>query len=431
MTKLGDEEIPVGVGDNVNVTMTSPPTTNVGRLSKVFLYRRPSELSQSVYLGQTAIVGASPDTVEFDDDGGIGTPDPEVYVTEYLEEDHDAAPAARFVQPWEKRIILAGLEWDVGTERFTRPLALAISTLDRVWYFPGSYDADSPDDVGTELDGYAVTGKEITGIAVWQGQPFIFLDSEFFVLRGDSIRTGFYLARLDSVGCASQRLIADCVHRLVWLGSDGEFYSYRGGPAEPIGWPAVDGNLVDLTKAHDALYWDGRYIAYCDYDGAPSLLIYDVQLESWLVHHCPELAGICLDVSENKVYGITAQGYGIEVFAGAFDIGVDGEEVERAYAAQTQFMIATQPEVEAAFDRICLEAESGEDSPGVDVEVFAGALGRVNAESDVVAVAVHNESNAYGHNIDLRGHAVRVAALYTGEHPPTIHSLWLRGGEVP
>jgi hypothetical protein len=243
----------------------------------------------------------------------------------------------------EGRVYAGCLDWDGSAWR--RPTAIEISSYDKVWAYPTTNDEDSLVTDGTELDGYAVTGSELRGIAARNDERYVWLDNEMFLLRGDNPQTGWRFIRIGAVGCVSNRSIADCRTAIIW--HDGNhFFALSSGGVQPISRFKIDSSKIDWTKPHNAVFCNDRYHFYCEYDGKYSLLQCDINTFAWTIRQSDalELAGIATTGAGGVVYGLTPDGRVLDLYNSlTADYGADS--VLRT--ATTQYLVVGGPNSDA------------------------------------------------------------------------------------
>jgi hypothetical protein len=401
----------------LTVTVNTGTVRNTCDVTHILVYRRTANQAQWYYVQSIDITEVADSTaVTWDDLGGTLDGDTVTYLPNLLEFDHDPAPKAKYVLQADQRLYAANCDYS--------KTAVQVSARNKPWYWVTTTDSSSSEDVGSILDGYQFNGSEVRALALWQSQKVVLLDNEFFLLYGDSWAS-WHFTYVDSVGCASDRSVADCRSALIWHSGDG-FYKFNGSSAQRIDKLKVDASLVDFTKVHDAVYWNDKYVFYCYYNGAYSLLIYDLTADSWVVRTCPQLAGICADRANGRLYGINAWGWAVRLFSGTQDWG-NNEYANHAYDVWScawpigpetnDFALA-----EAVFDIEASQTQS------LTVTVYT--KGKKNA-TVVRTLTLATGRNRYRVRLHGRGHAVEIRLQYTGQYPPTIYAMRLESDEEP
>lgn len=386
--------------------------------TRVLVYRRnitDSETDWS-YVGWADITSVGEWAyATFTDYGNTWTDVVEEGIDPILVVDKDVPDEARYLLATEDRVW--GLCLDYRNSQWQSKTAIACSTKNKPWYWPTTTDGYSD---GFRYDGYAIDGSEGRGWGTWQGYKLVFLDNEFFVLHGD-VAQDFYMRRVDSVGLASQRSLADCIDMLIWLGPD-DFYGWAGGRAQHLAYQMIDTSLIDLTAAHDAVFADHKYIFYCTYDSQPSLLIYNLATGGWVIRSCPELVGITCDSRTGTIYGVTATGYAVQVL----DTSVTTDlSATRTYSAHTAKWTVTVPGDEVKAEYAILDVETDQNELTLDVHVYywGTRVGHVERQfSSANGNAITSTKTRYTIGLDEAiGHTFQVQVTYTGEYPPTIY----------
>lgn len=357
-----------------------------------------------------------PDWGAYDTDAGI-------YVPEEMEITNDYASSARYVTFMGGRVFAGCLDWDEDEGKWKRPTAIEISSYQKPWAFPTTVDDDSLVTDGTELDGYAVTGSEIRGMIARQDELYVFLDNEFFLVRGTDPVSGYSIIRLDSVGCCSGSSIADCRKAIIWHDGN-DFYGYAGGSAEPISRNTIDSSLIDWTKAHNAVYYRDKYIFYCYYDSGYALLIFDTITGSWRIRRSTalNLVGICTD--GNQVFGVTTGGNAVDVFGSSTAEGIDGETPTQSPTRNlyTQYFVVGAPNADVQVNEAVLLIETQETS-GVTVVASFSTLGTVDNTATAYIYPVAQQTR-YRVPLNLICNSIKVQLTYIGTTPPVIYDIY-------
>ena len=149
----------IAPGDTVTVTGDDYTVTDDCDVTHLVFYRRQGGNTDGEYIGMAILP-----TVALSDTGGTGDYDDGLYLSQYLELDHDTGSSAKYLLFADQRVYAACLSYDAVTAQdWLRKTAIQISTRKKPWYFPTTVDENSDPDSGTELDDYAVTGSEFRG----------------------------------------------------------------------------------------------------------------------------------------------------------------------------------------------------------------------------------------------------------------------------
>jgi hypothetical protein len=338
-----------------------------------------------------------------------------------MEITNDYLGSGRYAMVSGHRVYAGCLDWDEETGCWQRPTAIAVSGYDRHWAFPTTSDEDSLATDGCELDGYAVNGTEIRGMIARGDDKFVFLDNEFFLLRGEDPISGWRFERLDGVGCVSARTLADCRSTFIW--HDGrQFYAFSGGLAKPISRFAVDSSIIDWSKPHNAVYHGDRYIFYCTgTDGVHRLMSYDLVSGAWRVRESPslELSGICTNGAGGPVYGVTAGGEAVDIMGSTAGDG----QAAAVRDVWTKYLVIADPQTDVLVRAAVFEIET-EAPDGVNIDLTFNTQGLRNGTL-TKTLHVTPERTRQRVGLNLQCNAIQVRISYTGENPPTIYSIGL------
>ena len=335
-------------------------------------------------------------------------------VPEILEINNAIASSARYVIGSKGRVYSACLDWDPEDEKWMRPTAIQVSSYDKPWAHPTLVTDYTLTTDGTELDGYAVSGSVVRGLAVLDEDVMVFLDNEFFHCRGEDPAAGWRFIARQSVACKSNRTIATSARSVFW--HDGtHFMRYSGGVAAPVSRFLIDSTLIDWTEPHSAVYFKDSYIFHCVYDSEWALLIFDTRSESWRIRRSAELecVGICADT--DHVYGITPSGHALSLFGSTTN---DGTETEPVREMWMRYMRVSPPGYDAQVCQIVLDIV-GTAGESVDLQVTGIGAKTVVQERELVLVA---NKTRYQVGINLKAEFVQFQLTYTGTTPPeSIH----------
>jgi len=386
-------------------------------ITHALIYRQLYDGDNSTW-GAWTFVAAEPiaASITYTDGGNDGLPlvdGAEVPVE--LELANDYGSACRYA------VISQGCVW-AGYLDGTRRVAIMRSSEGKFWAYPTTTDENSLVTDGTLLDDYGQTGMEMRGLLARNDDVYVWLDNEFFVCRGTDPISGYRFIRLDGVGTVSDRSIADCGrYGIVWNDGD-DFYAYRAGLTEPVGRDRVDSHLIDWTQPHNAVYNGDRYILFCHYDGAPSLLILDLRHGGWRIRTSEALGliGICVADTSGPVYGVTMNGDAVSLFGGAEDYGADSALVE----VETGYLRVAGPGADTNIPEALLEIIS-DDPNGTEVTLTVTVQGFAQATQTKV-VTVTPGRTRYQEGLNLKGEVVKLALAYTGATPPEIHYLGVK-----
>lgn len=344
-----------------------------------------------------------------------------------MEITNDYASSARYAMVADHRVYAGCLDWDDTLGKWRRPTAIEVSGYEKPWAFATVVDENSQSTDGGELDGYAVTGSEIRGIIARADEKYVFLDNEFFLLKGDSPISGWQFTRLDSIGCQSARTLADCRSMIIWHAGD-HFYAYSGGLARPISRFCVDSSAIDWNAPHNAVYWRDNYVFYCStLEGHRYLMIYDITSGAWRVRESDalEMVGICTDSASGRIYGITPAGDAVDVFGSG---GSDGALQSTVREVWTQYLRVGDSSHDVQVSDAVLEVVTGE-SGGIDLDLTFETQGAKNGTATRV-LHVEPDRTRYHVGLNMQCNAIRIGVQYTGVTPPTIYSLGVLTDEV-
>jgi len=398
-------------------------------VTHVLIYRQIYDGSVGTW-SQWTLLAALPvkESISFVDTGSTDKLLPNgASVPSVLEITNDFASSARYAMVADHRVYAGCLDWDSVSGKWMRPTAIQVSGYDKPWAFSTVVDDASLCTDGGELDGYAVNGSEIRGIIARGDEKYVFLDNEFFLLRGDNPITGWQFVRLDSIGCRSARTLADCRSMIIW--HDGNhFYAYAGGLAQPISRFKIDSSQIDWDAPHNAVYWQDKYVFFCrNRDGEGQLMIYDFASSSWRIRQSEalNLLGICNDGSNGRVYGINAQGDAVDLFG---SVGIDGSTGSAVREVWTQYLVIADPSKDVQIREAIIEAVT--DQPeGVELSMVFDVQGAKNNSSTRV-LKIAPDRTRYSTGVNLQGNAIRIRVRYEGINPPVIYSLGVVTDEV-
>lgn len=325
------------------------------------------------------------------------------------------------------RVWLGCLDWNEALAKWERPLSIAVSTDGSPWAFPTGIGGERAYTDGCEIDmsGYAVTGSEIRAIIPKGDDIFVFLDSEVFLAIGDNPVTGWWFRKIAGIGLISERTLRDCGRALIW--SDGQhFYAFAGAP-EIISKDRVDCTLIDWDEPHNAVFLGDKYRLYCDYDGEPSVITYDLQTGGWRIRPSDAyaLAGICEDTAGGTVYGLRTDGYAVDLYGSSTtDYGATGNTAVRE--AWTQYVALANGHdmrVKCADFEIIAPAN-------VDVDVEINGIG-AKSDQHTETINVTTSQTRYRVKFNMLASAVEIKASYSGSTPPSIYLIGLETDEPP
>ncbi len=215
---------------------------------------------------------------------------------------------------------------------------------------------------------------------------------------------------------------------MIWH-SGAHFYAYAGGRAKAISQYRIDSTGIDWTLPHNAVCWREKYLLFCWYNGAPSVITFDLLTEGWRVRASMayDFAGICTSGDAEKVYGVTrARGEVVDLFGGEADYGADGETRREIH---TQYWEVAPPGEDVLVEAVALEAELTRDpelANTATLSITVQGQGRVSwTVTRVVTVSpdkIFYEAGLGG----MRADAVKVMVTCLGTRSPVIHYLGLR-----
>jgi len=390
------------------------------------LYRRIYDGSSETWgdwtFWQSLPIAASATAIDagvLDDDQDYSTAVNGYDVPEVMELTNDYASSALYAMVADNRVYAACLDWNETEGKWERKTAIEVSSLDKPWAFPTTIDDDSLSTDGSELDGYAVTGSEVRGLIARADDKFVFLDTEFFLLRGDTPKSGYRFVRIDSIGCISGRTIVDCRSVIIWHGPD-FFYGYSGGLSTPISRFKIDSSLTDWTKPHNAVYSKDRYVCYCEYNDVPSLLIYDLTTQSWRIRSSASynFVGIAVDGSTGAIYGVTPTGDAVDPFGSTIS---DYGATSTVRDVKTQYLVLSSPSEDVHVSRAVVEAVTSVPG-GVTLSLTFLGRGAVNTTKTSSLTIIPGKFR-YFVTLDMTCESISIETAYAGTAPPSIYYL--------
>jgi hypothetical protein len=415
----------------VNITDVLTPIEEYGSyLTHILIYRR-------VYDGETKI-WSTPEFVQAVDIGASMSyvdkgwdADAELYglpVPEYLELTNDYLNSAKHTIFTDRRIYAGCLDWNEELSKWNRPTAIAVSSYDKTHAFPTTVDSESLVTDGVELDGYAQTGSELRGLVVRNDEKYVFLDNEFFLLRGDNPLTGWQFIRIDSVGLKSMRTLVDCRGMLIW--HDGHhFYAYQGGRTQNISRFAVDSTLITWTEPYNAVYYNGYYLFYCTYDSVHCVLTFDTESGAWRIRRSDDglnFVGMCTD--GESVYGLTPGGNVFDVYGSSTTEATDAGTQSPTRQVWTQYVRLCEMGLDAQVSDCILLAEASTD---IDVTMRVYSHGKQDDDSGDKTYSLVSTATRYAdEGMNVKGDAAQTRFEYTGTAPPTIYGLGVEADGV-
>ena len=421
------EAVSVTPGCSLAVGLNAGTVRNTCDVSHLFLYRRLASETDFSYVASLPLAGvANGAAVSFTDNGGVLEGDDELLLPAYLEADHDPAATAGYEHViWiDQRLYAAGPSYALS--------AVEASQRSKPWYWDTFTDGTNID-AGGRLEGYTVTGSRVNGLAQWRSRKVVQLDTEMFMLDGDMSDLWAWVY-LDSVGTDSARSQADCRDQSISHAVD-NWYAWGGGAPKPISQHKLSASSLDLAKPHDAVHWSDRYVMYGTYAGAPSLLIYELALDSWVRHSCPEMAGICCDRATGKLYGLTwdstaDQAWIVELNSGTKDWAPTEEGyayVDRTYTIRSLVWNMFAPLRAVDIGRLVMDIDAAHEGT-LAVKVYSYGP---KAENKSYSVTLDPLVQMYDADTHLLGVATRIEITYTGDYPPTFHYIGLDTPGVP
>jgi len=337
-----------------------------------------------------------------------------------LEVANDFASSARYVARSQGRVWAAGLDWDEEEGRWRRPTAIMVSSEGKPWAFPTTVEeGTSLVTDGTELDGYAQTGSEVRGLLARNDLVLVFLDNEFFVVRGNTpLGSGYQFVRADAVGCISARTLADARAMVIWH-SGAHFYAYAGGLAQPVSRGRIDASKIAWDQPHNAVFWQEKYLFFCHFDGAPTVITYDLATGGWRTRSSAayDFAGICTSGDGDAVYGVTREGRCVSLYGGSEDAGAAAPVRE----VHTQYWPVSAPGRDVQVARACLEVVT-DSANGETLSLTLRAQGRSCGAAERTLVVTKHRTY-YEVPVNLHADAIKLELSYTGTNPPVIQFL--------
>jgi hypothetical protein len=357
-------------------------------------------------------------SVTYDDNGVDATNATvnDVAVPEVVEVNNDYLASARHVCYRERRVKAFTLNWDNVGEVWKYRLGVAISSDGKPWAFPTGVAQDLlvTDGMWTETE--AVTGSEIRGVLATQDDEYVFLDTEFFVLRGDNPQSGWRFIKAGDVGLADERCVANYNGTPIGLAPNGYIYAYVPGNAKPISKFDVAAT-VDITKPHDAVVCDDRFIFLCNETaaggGRQKFIIYNLSTNAWTtrIYSQYTLAGICTDGV--KVWGLATTGQVVDLFNA--EAGTNGDQ---AHEVDTQFMQIGPAGYDVQATGLVVEAET--DQTAVTLTFAINSKGKKELASPLSrTLTINKDVNRYRVGASFLAEAAQVKMTYTGAYPPT------------
>ncbi|MEN6581690.1 MAG: hypothetical protein ABFD54_04515 [Armatimonadota bacterium] len=461
----------VGPGDKVTCSFTPGTLTDYDVTHIAFYYM---VIVDGAYLFRYAGMAAL--GVSLVHTGGTGAFDEALLLPEILEINHDPHPIAKHLLYADGCLYSACVDYVNG--EWQHPLVVCRSTRNKPWYTPSVYSGSDPNE-GGKYQLPAILGTEITALALWQTIKLVLLDSELFVMTGDTdSTTGFvYIA---SIRCASGRTATLGHDMAIWHGGD-DFYQFAGDTPLPIGHNKVEARLVNLDRSHSAVYWRGLYILYCSYDdpadwsmdsaylqgdqveyvvqGVPhvfecsiansaiepnvtigwesywqdagvarrTLLIYDTREQGWAIRSVPALVGIVQDRVADTIYAVNAGGWACELFSGTQELQTDGTYSDLSFDAWTAEWIIGVAGHDIRVHKLLIDAECSEDIILTCVIEHIGVDG--NGQDDLFEIQMTPSQTQYSIELQSLGRAIKVKLNYTGQTPPTIYDIVLDTGD--
>jgi hypothetical protein len=310
-------DIPLGPGDLVEVVCNGHTASADCGATDIFVYRRSYQILNNGQVGgaQFAEVGkvAWASSATLTDTGALSTDyDETVGRPQYAEFDHDMPSLAKYLLVADGRVY--------GLNLGSRPCGIEVSTYEYNSYFPTTVDSTSPEGNGEDLgENFATTANEGRGWGKLGSQKIVFYDNEFGIVQGTNWGQGWQYVRVAQIGLVDWNCEADCETCVVWLASQG-FQRYSGGMPVDISIDRVDHTDIDLSKYHEAVYLNHKYIffAYKISDGNPYLWMYDVMRDGWVIRSAQPLIGLAADQDTNfgELWGIEGLGgYAVQLMA--------------------------------------------------------------------------------------------------------------------
>ena len=340
-----------------------------------------------------------------------------------LETTNPVASSAQFVEVSRGRIYATGLDWDAASGAWKRPTTTQISSDGKPWSFPSLVDETTLATDGAEFD-QPDGGGAAVGMAVLGEDVLVFLDDNFFHLRGENVITGWRALGRQRRRLGSNRSIAICDQVCVF--HDGvDFCGYAGGEITNLSRFKIDSSAIDWGAPHNAVYWRKQYVIYCRYDpstGAQgaraggALIRYDTQSGAWRVRQSQALDGIVGIATDGEIiYGLTEGGDVVDVMGGSNDYGADAvvREVWTRYFRVAPRGYDVQIN-ELVFDVACDEA--------VEVDITYRWLGLLNGEQSVTRTwdPLRSRQSA---GVNVQCEFLKVELAYEGTSPPEIHFI--------
>lgn len=300
----------VDQGDKVTVTCyIDSAAIAASEITHILLYRRRASnpnLSEWEYVAAIDIRNyQSAASIDYDDYGAVGDYDEDLFLPQYLEFNHDAAPQGKLAMSADGKLFLGCVMYS-GAQWY-HPLGVWSSTYLKPTYFPYNPREGEEDTDGAfhDLSQRAENSSELRAMLEWQSRKLFWTDAELFWLQGTAADE-YQWVRVGGVGARNQRVVVSCEEEAIWLSSQG-FYSYSGSGLKNISFGLIDHTLIDTTKPMSAVYWQRRYILFCTYNSVPCAVCYSQITTGWTVHSLTNmpLAGAACDRKEDRIYGLT------------------------------------------------------------------------------------------------------------------------------
>lgn len=425
LSNPSDDSSPTLVADpwgSFTLTATIPAavaTDYAGLITDVAFYRSVYDVMLDTwgayYLCGKGIISAGSATAI---DTGDIVP---LYVGNYelpfvMETSNDPGFSARHVTYADNRLYCGNLEYaldnDGVTSDWQRKTTMQISTYNKTYAFPTTTDSDSPPSYGSELEGFTKLTSDIRHMDNIGATKYAFGDQEIYSIIGNNSSDGWYATQRDTIGCVSSRLTVCRREGIIWY--DGNyFYMMTTDGVQNISSMRLKKNGIDLTKSYGACGCNSKYYCYCYYDGAWSLLEYDLYLNAWFVHVSTayQLKSIC--ASYDDAYGVcdgdTANDIVVKITGNAVDIG------DRTIA--TSYIACGDPTIDTQLSQVVIDANV---TANCTAYITVDYIGAKNA-SVTREIAMVTDETRYHVNVNALASAAKVTVTFTDANCPKIN----------
>lgn len=335
-----------------------------------------------------------------------------------METSNDFGFSAKHVTYADNRLYCGNLEYalDEGqtvTSSWQRATTMQISTWNKAYAFPTTTDSTSPPSYGSELEGFTKLTSDIRHIDNVGSTKFVFGDQEIYAIAGNNSSDGWYAVQADTIGCISSRFAVCRREGIIWYDGD-YFYMLTGEGVQNISSMRIKKGMIDLTKSYGACGCSSKYYCYCYYDGAWSLLEYDLYLNAWFVHVSPmyELKSICS--SYDTAYGVIESGTDDSI------VQITGTAVEIGDRVITTAYIACgDPSVDTQLSEALIDASVTANCTATVVITY---LGKKN-DTVTRTIAMTPDVTRYHVNVNALASAAKISVSFDDANCPKINFI--------